>query len=139
MATLSDTSGYLVSTPVNGIQIVPVGADPDFSMAVLPMSETVTLATTAYIVGNVEALNGFTGVVHLSLSPDGAPVGGTESVFPFSVKGSGSAIITIHTTANSNSGREYSRSAGRAALYLCGRFLDDISCGSGFRADRAGL
>ena len=105
-ATPSDTSGYLVSTPVNGIQIVPVGADPDFSMAVLPMSETVTLGdTTAYIV-NVEALNGFTGVVHLSLSPDGAPVGGTESVFPSSVKGSGSAIITIHTTANSNSGGE---------------------------------
>ncbi len=69
------------------------------------MSETVTSGNTAAYIVNVEALNGFTGVVNLSLpgGPDVPLLFDMESVVPSSVKGSGSAIITIHTTANSYS------------------------------------
>ncbi len=93
-ATPSSTSGLTISTPVNGIQIVPSGSAPDFSMSVLPMSETVTSGDTAFYLVHVASLSGFTGIVNLSL-----PAGTTGSVFPTSVRGSGSAIVTIHTEA----------------------------------------
>ncbi len=82
------------SAPINGIQIVPAGADPDFSMAVLPMSGAVISGDTASYLVNVQAINGFTGTVKLSVSPE-SPPGVTESIFPSAVKGSGSAILTI--------------------------------------------
>jgi hypothetical protein len=96
--------GFPLSAPVNGIQIVPAGADPDFSIAVLPMSQSVISGGTAAYLVNVEALSGFSGVVKLSLSPETPPPGATESIFPSAVKGSGSAIVTVHTTTNSFNG-----------------------------------
>ena len=97
-ATPGQSSGAR-RAPVNALQIVPTGvpAPADFTLSAAPGAQAVVPgASTAYTV-NVAGVNGFAGAVALAAS--GLPAGATASFAPSSVTGSGTATLTITTSA----------------------------------------
>jgi hypothetical protein len=75
-----------------------VTAQPSFSIAATPTSQTIGIgANTTYTV-TTTALNGFSGVVDLNV--DGVPSNSSWSFSPEAVTGSGSSSLTITTTGN---------------------------------------
>jgi uncharacterized membrane protein len=76
----------------------------DFSLSATPASQTVAAGTgTSYTV-TTAALNGFAGVVSLSIS--GFPSGTTATFNPTSINGAGSSTLTV-TTSTSTPGGTY--------------------------------
>jgi uncharacterized membrane protein len=76
----------------------------DFSILGSPSSQTVTPGTgTSYTVSTT-ALNGFTGVISLSVS--GFPSGASATFNPTSISGTGSSTLTV-TTSSSTPGGTY--------------------------------
>jgi hypothetical protein len=97
--TISATDGSL-SFFAYATLIVSTG--PSFSLSATPSSRTVTVgAKTTYTVSTT-ALNGFAGVVSLSLS--GLPSGATSAFSPASITGAGSSTLTITTTTSMAAG-----------------------------------
>lgn len=85
---------------VNGIEIAPASATPDFSFTPTPSLETVGAGSNATYTVNVTALNGFTGSVAWSAS--GLPSGTTASFTPASTSGSGNSVLSVTTTASTS-------------------------------------
>lgn len=103
-ATPTQPVGGTRRAPINGIQIVPSSpqAPPaDFSIAVSPGSRTVTRGGQATYSVSVTGTNGFTGTVALSAQ---APAGGTATLNPATISGSGTAALTVTTTSSTPAG-----------------------------------
>jgi hypothetical protein len=81
---------------------VQVTAQPDFSVAATPSSQTVSPGKgTSYTVSATPS-NGFTG--NVSFSVTGLPSGATASFAPGSVSGSGSSTLTVNTSSSTPTG-----------------------------------
>src|SRR5258708_1237154 len=84
------------------VQMLPVVAQPDFSVAATPSSRTIPPGTgTGYSV-SVTPFNGFTGNVTFSVI--GLPSGATASFSPSSVTGSGSSTLSVSTSSSTPTG-----------------------------------
>jgi len=99
--TINGTSGAIGrETFVN--LIVNPSPVPDFSIAVSPVSQTVTAGNSTTYTVTVTAISGFNGVVDFSAS--NLPTGATASFNPASVTGSGTSTLTVQTATNSSLG-----------------------------------
>ena len=79
-----------------------VTAQPSFSLAVSPSSQTIGIgAGTSYTV-TTTAMNGFAGVVNLSVA--GLPSNCSANFNPETITGSGSSTLTLSTTGNTPPG-----------------------------------
>jgi subtilase family serine protease len=88
-----------LGTP-NGLVAFGAGtaAQPDFSVAATPSSQTVTAGTgTSYSVSTA-ATGGFSGSV--SLGASGLPAGATPTFSPTSITGAGTSTLSVTTTAS---------------------------------------
>ena len=90
------------SALINGLEIAPANAKPDFSVSTAPSLETVGAGSNATYTTTLNALNGFTGTVAWSAS--GFPSGATANFSPTSTTGSGNSVLTITTTASTPKG-----------------------------------
>lgn len=88
--------------PVNGMQIVPHAAPPDFGIGISPASRTVTAGNPASYTVTTTAQNGFSGTVTLSAS--GLPSGATASFSPATITGGGTATMTVATASGTTAG-----------------------------------
>lgn len=79
-------------------------AVPNFSVSVSPSSQTVTAGNGTSYTATITPVNGFNGMVNLSVS--GLPSGASGSFNPTSVSGSGSSTLTV-TTATSTAPGTY--------------------------------
>lgn len=79
-----------------------IGADPNFSMAASPSSQTVTVGGSTTYTVSTSALNGFTGSVGLTMA--GLPPGATALFSPTSITGSGSSTVTVTTATSTPAG-----------------------------------
>ena len=115
MFTIPNASGFTLSAipstsstgyeraPVNAIQIVPLGPpNPDFTVSVMPGSQSVNMGSAASYTVNVGVINGFSGAV--SLGASGLPTGAGASFSPASVASPGSSALTITTSASTPTG-----------------------------------
>ncbi len=95
-------TGNVPRAPVNGIQIVPLTATPDFAIGVAPTSQTVAAGSpTSYTV--TTAVNaGFSGTVNLAAS--GLPSGAIATFNPTSITGAGNSTLTITTSSGTPAG-----------------------------------
>jgi hypothetical protein len=103
-ATPTAPVGGTRRAPINGIQIVPSSPQappPDFNIAVSPGSRTVTRGGQATYSVSVSGTNGFSGTVALSAQ---APAGGTATLNPATISGSGTAALTVTTTSATPAG-----------------------------------
>ncbi|MBW8748179.1 MAG: SMP-30/gluconolactonase/LRE family protein, partial [Acidobacteria bacterium] len=75
---------------------------PDFSISDTPASQTVTQGNSTTYTTMVNALNGFTDTVNLSVS--GLPTGATASLSPASVSGSGSSTLSLTAATTTAAG-----------------------------------
>jgi hypothetical protein len=99
--TITGTSGALTHSATVTL-VVGTPPPPDFSISATPSSQTVVRpASTTYTV-TVGALNGFTGVVSLSVT--NLPRNSTASFSPTSITGSGTSTLTINTASNTRTG-----------------------------------
>jgi beta-glucosidase len=87
---------------INGIEIIPGAAKPDFSFSPAPPLETVGVGSNASYTVNLSALNGFTGTV--AWSANGLPSGATASFAPTSTTAPGNSVLTITTSASTPKG-----------------------------------
>jgi beta-glucosidase len=87
---------------INGIEIIPGVAKPDFSFSSAPPLETVGVGSSASYTVNLSALNGFTGSV--AWSATGLPLGATATFSPTSTTASGNSILTITPSASTPKG-----------------------------------
>jgi VCBS repeat-containing protein len=95
--TITGSSGSLTQTTT--VNIV-VGID--FQVSIAPTSQTVTAGgSTSYTV-TITPVNGFSGVVSLSVS--NLPAGAMGNFSPSTVSGSGSSTLTISTASSTPSG-----------------------------------
>ena len=95
--TISATSGSITHTAAVTLVVT------DFSVGVMPSSQTVSAgASTSYSV-TVGALNGFSGTVALSVSGLSSSVG-TATFTPSTVGGSGTAQLALTTNAAAQAG-----------------------------------
>ena len=87
---------------INGIEIAPAAAKPDFSVSTAPSLETVGAGSNAIYTATLGALNGFAGTVAWSAS--GLPSGATASFRPTSTTASGNSVLTITTATSTPKG-----------------------------------
>ena len=87
---------------INGIEIIPGTAKPDFSLSPTPPIDTVGVGSNASYTVNLAALNGFTGTV--AWSATGLPSGATATFTPTSTTAPGNSVLTITTTASTPKG-----------------------------------
>jgi hypothetical protein len=76
----------------------PIPITPNFMLSASPVRTSVAPGGAKSFTINVSALNGFAGNVSLSVS--GLPTGASASFSPASVTGSGSATLSVTTTAS---------------------------------------
>jgi uncharacterized membrane protein len=101
--TIRGISGSLDhSTPVTLSVAVPI---PDFTLNVTPAVNTVVQGSFTTYTVTVSSLNGFDGIVDLSLSA--LPSGTFYSFTPGSIAGSGSSTLTIATSSSTPVGTTY--------------------------------
>ena len=74
----------------------------DFSISATPSSNTVVQGAGASYSTTVSAINGFSGIVNLSVT--GLPAGATGTFNPTSVTGSGSSTLSVSTSAATPAG-----------------------------------
>ena len=94
-ATPGATTDVYARAPLNGIQIVPSPV-PDFSLGGGTSGTSVVVGSAVNYPVSVNALNGFSGPVTLSVA--GLPNGATASFSPATVSGSGTATLQITTS-----------------------------------------
>ena len=106
------TSGSPIPTPTPTVVITPIpttatpAASPDFTLNVSPASQTVRRQnSTAYNI-TINALNGFTGAVQLSVSgaPKRSNAGFSLNPINLSPNGTGSSVLDIRPQANAPTG-----------------------------------
>ena len=102
-ATPGASTDVFPRAPVNGIQIVPLGAPtPDFALSVTPSSQTVNPGGSSSYTVSVGALDGFSDSVNLSVS--GLPTGATATFSPTSPAAGSSSLLTVTTTTSTPAG-----------------------------------
>ena len=84
------------------VTLTPASAGPDFSIAAVPASQTVTVGGGTSYTATVTAMGGFSGSV--SLSASGLPSGASATFNPTSVTGSGSSTVNISTLSSTAAG-----------------------------------
>src|SRR5258708_13222588 len=84
------------------VQMLPVVAQPDFSVAATPSSRTIPPGTGTNYSVSVTPSNGFTGNVTFSVT--GLPAGATASFNPSGVTGSGSSTMSVSTSSSTPMG-----------------------------------
>src|SRR5271168_1296246 len=89
--SMTGTSGSLVHSATSTLNVVA----PDFSVSVSPGTTSVAPSGTATYTVTVAPLNGFTGLVNLSVT--GLPPGATPAFSPASITTSGTSTLTIVT------------------------------------------
>jgi hypothetical protein len=95
-------TGFTQSAVGSAAYVISAPPPPDFSVSATPASQSVAPgASTTYTV-TIGSLNGFGGVVTLSLG--GQPTGATPGFSPATVTGSGTSTLTITTTAATATG-----------------------------------
>jgi beta-glucosidase len=87
---------------INGIEITPAAATPDFSFSTAPSLETVGAGSNATYTVNLSPSNGFTGSVAWSAS--NLPSGATAAFSPTSTTTSGNSGLTIATSPSTPKG-----------------------------------
>src|SRR6266851_3842667 len=100
MLFLLNSSG--VPSVATFVQMVPVVAQPDFSVAATPSSRTIPPGTGTSYSASVTPSNGFSGNVTFSVS--GLPSGATATFSPSSVTGSGSSTLSVNTSSSTPTG-----------------------------------
>ncbi len=100
MLFLLNSSG--VPSVATFVQMVPVVAQPDFSVAATPSSRTIPPGTGTSYSASVTPSNGFSGNVTFSVS--GLPSGATATFSPSSVTGSGSSTLSVNTSSSTPAG-----------------------------------
>jgi hypothetical protein len=95
---VSGTSGSLSHTASPSPTLIVNAPPPSFTLAATPASRTVTVGAKATYTVSTTAVNGFSGVVSLSLS--GLPSGATAAFSPTTITGAGSSTLTITTTTS---------------------------------------
>ena len=101
---MDDLQLYNRALSASEVQQIYGGAtlSPDFALASLPMSQTVTQGGTTTYTAAAAAANGFSGAVSFSVS--GLPAGATGTFSPTSVTGSGTSTLTVSTAATTPTG-----------------------------------
>ena len=96
--TITGTSGTLSHSTT----VTLVVSTPDFGISATPGSQAVTQGNNTTYTTTINALNGFTNTVNLSVS--GLPAAATASFNPTSVAGSGSSTLTVSTATTTPTG-----------------------------------
>lgn len=96
-ATLTVTDNANLTDPHPPTRTITVNPAPDFSISASPSSQPATQGSNAAYTVSVNALNGFTDTVNLSVS--GLPSNASASFVPASVTGSGSSTLTVTTSS----------------------------------------
>jgi hypothetical protein len=97
--TITGTDGTLTHTTTVTLVVAPVA---DFSISASPASLTLKRSSLGTYTASVTAVNGFNGVVALSVS--GLPASTTGTFNPASVTGHGTSHLTIATTKKTPTG-----------------------------------
>src|ERR1700732_848651 len=95
-------TGFTQSAVGSAAYIISAPPPPDFSVAATPASQSVTPGGNTTYTVTVGSLNGFGGVVTLSLS--GLPTGATSGFNPSTITGSGTSTLTVSTTTATAAG-----------------------------------
>src|SRR4029077_18297508 len=95
-------TGFTQSAVGSAAYIISAPPPPDFSVAATPASQSVTPGGNTTYTVTVGSLNGFGGVVTLSLS--GQPTGATPVFSPAALTGSGTSTLTVSTTTATAAG-----------------------------------
>ena len=93
---------YMAAFPSDGVSAGTISvygllSQQDFSVSASPTSQTVVVGGATTYTASVGALNGFAGVVSLSVS--GLPTGATANFSPETVTGSGNSTLTVSTAS----------------------------------------
>jgi hypothetical protein len=99
--TVTGTSGTLVHSAIVTL-IVNSGPEPDFSIIASPTSQTVTPGSRATYTVTVTPLNGFNGIVTISVS--GVPSNTSARLSNTTVTGSGSVTLVVAPTTSTPTG-----------------------------------
>lgn len=97
-ATLTVTDNAGLTDPTPPTRTITVNPVPNFSVSASPSSQSTAQGGKAAYTVSISALNGFTDTVNFSAS--GLPSGASASFVPASVTGSGSAALTVTTSAS---------------------------------------
>jgi hypothetical protein len=89
-------TGFTQSAVGSAAYVITAPPPPDFSISAAPASQSVAPSGSTTYTVTVGSLNGFGGVVTLSLS--GQPAGATPGFSPATVTGSGTSTLTLTTT-----------------------------------------
>jgi hypothetical protein len=95
-------TGFTQSAMGSATYTIQAPPPPDFSVSVAPASQSVAAGGGTTYTVTVGSLNGFGGVVGLSVS--GLPTGATPGFNPSTVTGSGTSTLTVTTTTSTASG-----------------------------------
>src|ERR1700726_4491365 len=95
-------TGFTQSAVGSAAYVISAPPPPDFSVAATPASQSVTPGGNTTYTVTVGSLNGFGGVVTLSLS--GLPTGATSGFNPSTITGSGTSTLTVSTTTATAAG-----------------------------------
>src|SRR4029077_7492527 len=95
-------TGFTQSAVGSAAYVISAPPPPDFSVAATPASQSVTPGGNITYTVTVGSLNGFGGVVTLSLS--GQPTGATPVFSPAAVTDSGTSTLTVSTTTATAAG-----------------------------------
>lgn len=99
-ATPGSASDGTRRAPLNGVQIVPLGAaTPDFTISATPATASVVQGSSAGYTVAVGSLSGFDGSVNLTVS--GLPTGATSSFSPAAIGPGSSSTLTVNTDVTS--------------------------------------
>ena len=95
--TLASSNGW--NTNFDNLSVFTA---PDFTVSASPSSNTVLQGNSTTYTATIGALNGFGGIVNLSVT--GAPTGTTTTFNPTSVTGLGTSTLTVSTTTGAPAG-----------------------------------
>ena len=95
-------TGFTQSAVGSATYTIQAPPPPDFSVSATPASRSVAAGGSTTYTVTVGSLNGFGGMVGLSVS--GLPAGATPVFSPSSVTGSGTSTLTVTTTTSTASG-----------------------------------
>ncbi|HZR28206.1 MAG TPA: glycoside hydrolase family 3 C-terminal domain-containing protein [Terriglobales bacterium] len=98
---ITGVSGSLTHTASVILSVTPP-AQPDFSIAATPSSQTVTAGSSAGYTLHISAIDGFNS--NITLSATGLPAGATASFNPASVTGQGTSALAIATAGSTPNG-----------------------------------
>ena len=90
-------TGFAQSAVASAAYTIQALPPPDFSVSATPALQSVAPGGSTTYTVTVGSLNGFGGIVALSVS--GLPAGATPSFSPSTVTGSGTSTLTVSTTS----------------------------------------